>query len=185
MKNLITTLFFLLLIPMNSFGDTTNIKLIDDDTQKLFNEAFKDLPSISPLGEIGGEITLGFGPQIDPFTDKYFLHRGIDITNKIGTPIYATANGRIKNIKLNHTDFGNSIIIEHKYGYTTQYWHLDEVFVKEGDNVKQGEKIGSLGKTGRVTGPNLQYNILIGTTYVNPEDYLTENIFKRQKFFDD
>lgn len=141
-----------------------------DESHK--SRVFAALPSVNPLGVIGGEITLGFWPQIDPFTNKHFLHRGIDISNEIGSPIYVTATGVVKKVKWDHQDYGNYIIIEHKFNYTTLYWHLENIIVKESDSVKQGEKIGTLGDSGRVTGPHLQYDILIGTTYVNPEDYL-------------
>jgi murein DD-endopeptidase MepM/ murein hydrolase activator NlpD len=98
------------------------------------------------------------GFRIDPFTKKRAFHAGIDIANRTGTPIYASQTGKVvfTGYKGN---YGKTVILSHQQGYTTVYGHLDEILVKKGQTVRQGARIGTLGNTGRSTGPHLHFEI--------------------------
>ncbi|MBN2617387.1 MAG: M23 family metallopeptidase [Spirochaetales bacterium] len=151
-----------------------SIPKLDELTDQITKKSghFKDMPSILPLKNVKGRFTLSFGPQKEPFTGKWYLHRGLDIAYSRGTQIIATANGSVDKIEYQPTGYGNTIVISHKWSYSTRYAHLDKTFVRKGQYVKQGDIIGLMGSTGRSTGPHLHYEVRIGPTYVNPADYI-------------
>lgn len=94
-------------------------------------------------------------------------HSGIDIAAPHGTPILSPLDGTI----IDTGDYffnGNSIFIDHGQGLITMYCHMSKVDVKVGDKVKQGQRIGAIGKTGRATGPHLHWAISINDTRVDP-----------------
>jgi murein DD-endopeptidase MepM/ murein hydrolase activator NlpD len=131
-----------------------------------------DLPSVWPLKNVRGRVTNYFGPQIHPFTKQWYLHKGIDLAYKQGTPIISTANGKVIEKGYDVTGFGNYILIRHKYGFFTKYAHMDKVYVREGETVKQGQVVGTMGNTGLSTAPHLHYEVRIGSQVVDPERYL-------------
>jgi murein DD-endopeptidase MepM/ murein hydrolase activator NlpD len=136
-------------------------------------DLLKELPSLWPLGEGKGRITTRFGPSEHPFTKKLYLHKGTDIAFNIGWPVLATADGKVVENKFEPMGFGNYIVIRHKYGFYTQYAHLNRVYVREGDIVSQGQLVGEVGTTGLSTGPHLHYEVRIGSQVVDPERYLS------------
>ncbi|MCL2792852.1 MAG: M23 family metallopeptidase [Spirochaetaceae bacterium] len=131
-----------------------------------------ELPSIWPVQNGRGRVTNTFGPAIHPFTKQWYLHRGIDIAYARGTPIVSTANGKVIERGFDVTGFGNFVVIRHMYGFFTQYAHLDQVYVREGQTVRQGQVIGTMGNTGLSTAPHLHYEVRIGSQVVDPERYL-------------
>lgn len=151
-----------------------SIPQLDMITDQILNKSghFTDMPSILPLKNVSGRYTLSFGPQKEPFTGKWYLHRGLDIAKSRGTQIIATANGTVKSTDWQPQGYGNTVVISHKWAFSTRYAHLDKVFVSKGEVVKQGQVIGLMGNTGRSTGPHLHYEVRIGPTYVNPADYI-------------
>ncbi len=107
---------------------------------------------------VSGRITSKIGFRIDPFTKKLAYHAGIDIANKVGTPITSAQYGRV--VFTGYKGYyGKTIIIVHPQGYKTVYAHLEKIMVKKGQAVKQGERIGLLGNTGRSTGPHLHFEV--------------------------
>lgn len=90
-------------------------------------------------------------------------HYGMDIANITGTPVVAPADGVVTMAVTDHFYTGGTIIIDHGYGLNSTYLHLSQVNVKEGQTLKQGDKIGEIGATGRATGPHLDWRINIGT----------------------
>ncbi len=125
-------------------------------------------PSIKPAS---GVITSPFGYRNSPFTGKKTFHSGLDISNRTGTKIVSTAAGKV--IFTGRKDsYGNVIIIDHGYGKATQYAHLRDILVNNGQQVKRGEAIATLGNTGRSTGPHLHYEVLVNGTPVNPSKYI-------------
>lgn len=102
-------------------------------------------------------------------------HRGMDIAAKEGTPIKASADGKVV---LAYPDLfysGNVVIIDHGFGLQTIYAHMKEMKVKRGDTVKQGDIIGTVGKTGRVTGPHLHWGASLRDVRFNPQSLLDMN----------
>ncbi len=134
-----------------------------------------ELPTIWPLRDVRGYVTSYFGPTTHPFTKRWYLHKGIDIAYSRGTKVVSTADGKVIEKGFDSSGYGNYIVIKHKYGFYTRYAHMDKVQVKEGQNVQQGEVIGTLGNTGLSTGPHLHYEVRIGSQVVDPQRYLDFN----------
>lgn len=125
-------------------------------------------PSIWPTR---GWFTSGFGYRISPFTGLRQMHEGIDISNRIGTPIMAPADGLVTNIG-REWGFGKILVISHGFGFITRYGHLHRINVKVGQKVKRGQKIAEMGSTGRSTGPHLHYEVRVNGVPVNPIKYV-------------
>ncbi|HET9431258.1 MAG TPA: M23 family metallopeptidase [Chitinophagaceae bacterium] len=117
-------------------------------------------PAIQPVSNKDlTRVASGFGYRIDPIYKTTKMHAGIDFTAPTGTPIYATANGRITTAGNKGNGYGNHVIINHGYGYETLYGHMIKVKAKNGQVVKRGEIIGWVGSTGKSTGPHLHYEV--------------------------
>ena len=125
-------------------------------------------PSILPAR---GFRTRGFGMKYDPFTGYKQFHSGIDIGNKTGTPVYATADGVVK-FAGRSGGLGNLITVNHGYGYQTRYAHLSKIKVNRGHKVRRGDLIGLIGSTGYSTGPHLHYEVIKNGKSVNPLEYI-------------
>ena len=125
-------------------------------------------PAIRPCK---GWKTSNFGYRISPFTGRREFHKGFDIANRKGTPIVATADGVIS-FAGSKGLLGNAIYIDHGHGMVTRYGHLDKIAVKRGKPVKRGDKIATMGNTGRSTGPHVHYEIHMNGIPVNPEKYI-------------
>ena len=96
-------------------------------------------------------------------------HAGIDIAAKEGTRVVAPSSGIIKLVEKDMFFTGNTVIMDHGLGLISIFAHLKEVFVVEGEKVLQGQKIGSIGMTGRATGPHLHWGVYLNNTSVDPE----------------
>jgi murein DD-endopeptidase MepM/ murein hydrolase activator NlpD len=136
------------------------------------NKIFVDIPTLWPLKNYRGFITFGFGPQIHPFNLTWYIHRGIDITFRRGAEIQATASGKVLRADFDPAGYGKYIEISHKFGFSTLYAHLDMVLVEKGQWVERGDVIGTLGGTGRVTGPHLHYEVKLGNQNIDPKLFL-------------
>ncbi|HRY83303.1 MAG TPA: M23 family metallopeptidase [Candidatus Cloacimonadota bacterium] len=124
-------------------------------------------PSIYPAF---GNISDDYGMRIDPFSSELAFHHGVDISNEVGTPIYATADGVIVSTKY-EPGYGKYILIDHENGYETIYGHMAGFKVRTGDRVHKGQIIGVMGSTGQSTGPHVHYEVRIGNTKVNPGSF--------------
>ncbi|MCL1128563.1 peptidoglycan DD-metalloendopeptidase family protein [Shewanella sairae] len=113
-------------------------------------------------------VSSSFNPRrLHPVTGQVRAHRGVDYVAAVGTPIKAAGNGRV--IKSSYNQYnGNYVFIKHNDTYTTKYLHLTKRKVKTGQSVKQGQIIGTLGSTGRVTGPHLHYEFIVNGVHRNP-----------------
>jgi murein DD-endopeptidase MepM/ murein hydrolase activator NlpD len=114
-----------------------------------------------------GRLTSKVGFRIDPFTGKMAYHAGIDISGRVGTPVRAAQYGRVWFVG-DYGGYGKTVIIVHPDGYRTLYAHLNRILVQKGQAVKLDEKIGSIGNTGRSTGPHLHFEIHRYNTIVDP-----------------
>jgi len=113
-------------------------------------------------------ISSNFNPRRKhPVTGKVKAHRGIDYAAKTGTPVVSAGNGTV--IKAGYNKYnGNYVFIRHGQEYVTKYLHLHKRKVKRGQKVKQGQLIGTVGATGRVTGAHLHYEFLVNGVHRNP-----------------
>lgn len=145
-----------------------------EELQQLFGaaEAYQHrmdhTPSIWPTK---GRITSKFGYRRSPFTRRQEFHWGIDIANSHGTPIKATAQGKVVKAAM-FSGWGRLIIIDHGYGYKTYYAHLRGFAVSVGDLVMKGQTIGYMGSSGTSTGSHLHYEVHVGGEKVNPREYM-------------
>lgn len=125
-------------------------------------------PAIRPTD---GWMTSRFGHRISPFTGRKEFHKGVDIANREGTAILATANG-IVSYAGKKGPMGNVIVIDHGHGMLTRYAHLNEALKKQGEKVKRGDIIAQMGNSGRSTGPHLHYEVHLNGVPVNPATYI-------------
>ena len=129
-------------------------------------------PSIWPVADNGeGFISSHFGWRTSPTSGRNEFHEGLDIGVYYGTPVLATANGRVKFAGW-RTGYGHTIDIDHGFGYVTRYAHLQQIKVREGEEVKRGELIGLSGNSGTSTGPHLHYEVILNGTPRNPLNYI-------------
>lgn len=106
------------------------------------------------------EVTSHFGMRSDPINpSRRRMHRGVDLRGATGTPVLATASGRALMAGYCDRGTGNCVVIEHAHGWRSQYFHLDEVHIRAGQAVSQGDRIGDIGATGRATGPHLHFQL--------------------------
>lgn len=114
-------------------------------------------------------------PTVGARITQYFSwrHNGVDIGNKVGTPIYAADSGVVTIAQGGYNGgYGITIVIDHGGGKKTRYGHLSKLFVKVGDEVGKGENIGAMGSTGRSTGPHLHFEVIINGGRYNPLNYI-------------
>ena len=128
-------------------------------------------PSTWPIRVGNRRISSRFGYRKDPFTKRLRYHSGTDIVAPVGTPIVATAKGRVI-YSGRDSDYGNLVQIDHGDGIQTWYAHMHRRTVTAGDVIMRGQQIGTVGNTGRSTGPHLHYEVRLHGTTVNPEKYL-------------
>lgn len=112
-------------------------------------------------------------PTYGTLTQKYWSgHLGIDIGNRTGTPILAADAGYVVLAGRDTWGYGNQVLIDHGNGYLTRYAHLHTVGVKAGQSVKKNQQIGTMGSTGRSTGPHLHFEVIQGSVRRNPLGFL-------------
>lgn len=137
-------------------------------TMRANRDTLLALPSIWP---VEGFVSSRFGGRASPFGGRGEFHKGLDINNRIGTPIIAPARGTVS-LAAQDGAYGNSVEIDHGSGIITKYAHMQRYLVKQGQWVKRGEIIGYIGMTGRTTGPHLHYEVRLNGMPVNPLRYI-------------
>ncbi len=125
-------------------------------------------PSIWP---VHGWVTSGFGVRTNPFTGLNQMHEGLDISNREGTPVIASADGIVSATGKDFS-YGNVVVISHGFGIISRYNHLSKILVSAGRKVKRGDIIAEVGTTGKSTGPHLHYEVRINGIPVNPARYI-------------
>jgi murein DD-endopeptidase MepM/ murein hydrolase activator NlpD len=163
--DLITTIDYQLRIQAHSFNALYD-KAIEYSAEK------SHMPAIQPVSRedlimIGSE----FGIRMDPFISIEKYHYGLDFVTAPGKKVYATGDGVVTFVRYSRTGYGNEIVIDHKFGFATRYGHLGSINLEEGELVKRGQFIGTVGATGRATGPHLHYEVLYRNQPVNPSYY--------------
>jgi murein DD-endopeptidase MepM/ murein hydrolase activator NlpD len=129
----------------------------------------KFLPSLPPI--INGWFSSNFGYRIDPFSGMKTFHEGIDFPAEVGTSIVAAASGKVVYAGY-HPEYGKMIEVDHGNGLLTRYAHTSQVFVHEGDLVVRGQRLASVGSTGRSTGPHLHFEVRLNGVPQNPARFL-------------
>ena len=132
------------------------------------------IPAIPPMSTAPGSFNLSspFGYRSDPITGESKMHTGMDFSCDPGNPVYATGDGTVILVESDFYGYGNHIEVDHGFGYVSRYSHLADMFAYVGQKVRRGDCIALSGKSGRVTGPHLHYEILYRSDYVNPSAYM-------------
>ena len=138
---------------------------------KQNDERLQCIPAIQPVSNKDLKYTAsGYGRRIDPIYKTVKFHHGMDFSANTGTPVYATGNATV--IKQGwQSGYGLTILLDHGFGYQTVYAHLNKINVRNGQKVKRGEIIGTVGSTGKSTGPHLHYEVINKGHKVNPINY--------------
>lgn len=130
-------------------------------------------PSVSPVDPQKSWISSSYGLRVSPFTGKRQFHLGVDIAGWKGTPILATAKGKIIYAG-KWGSLGLVTKIRHNSTYTTVYGHLLKIAVKKGQEVERGEVIGYMGNSGRSTGYHVHYEVTKNGKSVNPFSFMMD-----------
>jgi murein DD-endopeptidase MepM/ murein hydrolase activator NlpD len=129
----------------------------------------KFMPTLAPV--VDGWFSSNFGYRIDPFNGQRSFHEGIDFPADSGTPIVAAASGRVVTAEW-HPEYGRMIEIDHGNGLMSRYAHTSRMLVKVGDLVVRGQEVGTVGSTGRSTGPHLHFEVRLNGVPQNPARFL-------------
>lgn len=154
-----------------------NIRARTEEAKRL-DEALKAIPLGIPVATDHYK-TSSYGLRTDPFTKRPAQHRGIDLASYRMAPIVATADGTIQFVGMKG-GYGRVVEIDHGYGFVTRYAHMAKTFVKRGQDIKRGEKIGGMGSTGRSTSTHLHYEIRFQGQFQNPEKFLKAGRYVQQ-----
>ncbi len=152
-----------------------------DDVQLLSrraNDMASCIPTIFPVStNAKNHISSRFGYRPDPFTGSPKFHSGVDIAGPLGEPVYVTGDGTVAEVGYNFYGYGNFIIVDHGFGYRTRYAHLKTTGVIEGQTVRRGDQIGTMGSTGRrSTGSHLHYEVSYKGLAINPWNFFDSTI---------
>ena len=168
--------------------DTSKVNLSASDQQRANREALlirealsRNDPTLTPsfqfMRPVAGIVTSPYGKQRYINGQKRSVHLALDMNGKIGDPIIAPLKGRVVLIG----DFfytGNTVILSHGEGLYTSYAHMDEITADLGKIIQQGNQIGTVGATGRVTGPHLHWTVYFNGNKINPEWLIKEDFLK-------
>jgi murein DD-endopeptidase MepM/ murein hydrolase activator NlpD len=144
---------------------------------KIRNEKLACIPAIQPIHNHNLiRTSSGFGMRMHPVYKVMKMHTGLDFTAKVGTKIFATGDGVIKEVSASKIGYGNHVVIDHGFGYETLYAHLSDFEVRKGQKIKRGEVIGYVGNTGTSTGPHLHYEVIKNGRQINPVNFFFNDI---------
>ncbi|MCP4313974.1 MAG: M23 family metallopeptidase, partial [Bacteroidetes bacterium] len=159
------------------------VKIQSSSLESVYEEAVSNQlflaskPSINPVSPADPYwMTSSFGYRNDPFNGKRTAHHGIDLAGPYGLDIHATGDGTVISAHVSRFGYGKEVTLDHGFGYTSRYAHLQNIMVKPGQKLKRGEVIGTLGSTGRSTGPHLHYEVRKNGHYLNPMYFFYENL---------
>ena len=131
----------------------------------------ENIPAIQPvMNKDLKRVASGFGLRIDPVYHVRKFHQGMDFTAPTGTEIFATGNATVKFTGWKQ-GYGNTVILDHGFGYETLYAHLYKSLVRKGQRVRRSDIITLVGNTGKSTGPHLHYEVRLNGKPVDPRNY--------------
>jgi murein DD-endopeptidase MepM/ murein hydrolase activator NlpD len=151
-----------------------------DDLIKLAREKedmLRSIPAIMPISSKDlTRIASGFGLRIHPIYKITKFHEGMDFTAPLGTNIYASGDGIVASASANKRGMGNNIVIDHGFGYSSVYAHLEGFNVRQGQKVHRGDVIGYVGNTGFSVAPHLHYEVKLNGANVDPINYFFNDL---------
>jgi len=138
------------------------------------------IPAIQPVSNKDlKRMASGYGYRIHPIYKTHKFHAGIDFTAPQGTPIYATGDG-VVSLAENGNGYGNHVIVNHGFGYSSLYAHMSRIKARRGQKIKRGELLGFIGSTGTSTAPHLHYEVIKGKNKVNPINYFFNDLTEEE-----
>lgn len=145
-----------------------------DQLAKDAGDMIACVPSVPPILPETGKYHLSspFGYRTDPVYGGGEYHAGQDIATHRGNPVYATGDGVIEVADFNFRGYGNEVLIDHGYGYKSHYAHLNTIEVVPGMTVHRGDRIGTVGNSGKSTGCHLHYEVIYLGSCVNPMNFM-------------
>lgn len=137
---------------------------------KTAGDMASHVPAVPPLNPSKGNFRLSssFGGRSDPINGRDSFHQGQDFACSRGRPIYATGNGTVVKAEYKFGGYGNEVLINHGFGYQTRYAHMHTIKVVEGMEVERGDILGTVGNSGKSTGPHLHYEVIYMGRRLNP-----------------
>ncbi len=140
------------------------------------NIRMENIPAIQPvLNKDLKRVASGWGYRIDPVYHVRRFHTGMDFTAPTGTDVYATGNGKVESTGWKQ-GYGNTVVIDHGFGYKTLYAHLHKSLVRRGQKVKRGDVIALVGNTGKSTGPHLHYEVRFKNKPIDPRNFYFQDL---------
>ena len=136
-------------------------------------EFLMNLPVLWPVDSRAGQIRQQWGPGEDPVRGEFSMSQGIHIWDVPGSLVLASANGRVSRVDFDPQGYGWYVELEHNFGFKTRYTHLQNVRVQAGDQITQGQVLGTLGASGNAVEPRLGFEVWLGTENIDPNVFLT------------
>jgi murein DD-endopeptidase MepM/ murein hydrolase activator NlpD len=143
------------------------------ELQEYFDDQRSLLASTPSIWPTRGWVTSDFGTRLDPYSAERKMHQGLDIATPHGQPVFSPSDGTVV-FTGSEGGYGKVLVIDHGYGVKTRYGHLSEIHVRLGDRIKRGDKVASVGNTGRSTGPHLHYEVRVNGIPENPRKFILE-----------
>lgn len=143
------------------------------ELQEYFDDQRSLLASTPSIWPTRGWVTSDFGTRLDPYSAERKMHQGMDIATPHGQPVATPSDGTVVFIGT-EGGYGKVLVVDHGYGVKTRYGHLSEIHVRLGQRVNRGDKVASVGNTGRSTGPHLHYEVRVNGISENPRKFILE-----------
>ena len=144
-------------------------------------ELVRCIPAIMPISNRDlTRVASSFGYRIHPFYKVLKMHSGMDFTAPTGTDIYATGDGVVDRVEYLQRGYGYSVIVDHGFGYKSLYAHMSQILVREGQKVKRGQVVGSVGSTGTSVAPHLHYEVRRNDKPIDPINYYFNDLTPEQ-----
>ena len=158
-------------VQSKSFDDVATL-------QRSAGDMAAHIPAIPPMDTDPSTYRMSspFGYRSDPLLGFSKRHTGMDFACPPGNPVYATGDGVVVKVAHERKGYGNHVEVDHGFGYMTRYAHLSQIDVEEGQTVRRGDCLGLSGRSGRITGPHLHYEVHYRKDYVNPAHYMDLDI---------
>lgn len=173
------------LMEINQLDAKTKVQSVSfDELTSLASENINRLqhrPSISPIAPVDlVRFSSSFGYRTHPIFKIRKFHKGIDLTALKGSPVYATAKGKVVIAGNLQDGYGNKVVIDHGYGYKTVYAHLNKIQAKVGQEISLGDLIGQVGNTGISVAPHLHYEVRLNDDVINPLNFIFKDISEEE-----
>jgi hypothetical protein len=145
--------------------------------QAVTDPGFVMPPMTNPIEDFSfAQTGASVGDKMNPFYKVSIRHNGLDMIAPSGKPVYASADGVVRNVIKSRKGLGNVVEIDHGNGYVTRYAHLADVEVRKGRQLKKGTRIGYVGVSGNSFAPHLHYEVLRDTVVLDPVNHLFASV---------